>query len=184
MSINRPAWVHSAVEVLQLINKPLVQRLNSDARPLGLWIVEMGQLNLSKTGGGLRLVWSILGGPIDPGNPFAQQDPEQPAKTYAFRNCTVRADIGVDSPGTVGITADDIQQAEEVLRALIITINDKRPADKKSQIERWAGFTGNPGVRAICCQYEVTLVLSVLGDPILYKDITEADFTAVVGAPP
>jgi hypothetical protein len=186
MSINRPPWPHSAIEVLALINKELLQRLNSDARPQGLWTVEKGQLNLSKAGGGLRIVWSILGGPVKRGHPFGHDDPEQPAPCVAFRRCRLRADIGTDNPNTVGITTDDIQQAEEVLRALIIVWNNQRPADfdEDDQQERWDGFTGNPGVRNVACQYEVVPSLTVLGDPYLYKTITEVDGTPVVGAPP
>jgi hypothetical protein len=186
MSINRPSWPHSAIEVLELINKELVQRLNSAPRPQGLWTIEKGQLNLSKASGGLRIVWSILGGPIKRGHPFGHEDPEQPAPCVAFRRCRLRADIGTDNPNTVGITADDIQQAEEVLRALMIVWNNQRPADydDEEQQERWDQFTGEPGQRRIVCQYEVTCLLTVLGDPTLYKTITEADGTTVVGAPP
>jgi hypothetical protein len=186
MSLNRPDWPHTAVEALDKVNGDLIQRLNSDARPQGLWILETGQLNLSKAGGGLRIVWSILGGPIERGFPFAHDDPEQPAPCVAIRQCRLRADIGVDNPNTVGITSDDIKQAEEVLRALMIVWNKNYPADfdKAAQQERWTGFTGNPGVRQICCQYEVTLELTVLGDPYLYKTITEADQSQVIGAQP
>lgn len=186
MSINRPSWPHSAVEVLQQINKELLQRLNSDVRPQGLWSLEVGQLNLSKAGGGLRITWSVLGGRIHRGWPFSESEPEPPADCRAVRVCKLRADISVDNPATVGITPDDQMQAEEVLRALILVCNNQRPADfdEDEQQESWVGYTEDPGQRKIALRYEWTCLLTVLDDPRLYKIITAVDGTAVVGAPP
>ena len=186
MSINRPSWPHSAIEVLQLINRELVQRLNSDPRPQGLWSVETGQLNLSKAGGGLRIVWSVLGGRIMRGWPFSESEPELPAPCRAVRVCRLRADISVDKPDTVGITPNDQMQAEEVLRALILVCNNQRPADfdEDLQQEAWPGYTGDPGQRKIALSYEWTCLLTVLDDPDLFKTITAVEGMAVIGAPP
>lgn len=188
MSLNRPDWPHSAVQVIQKINAELVQRLNSDPRPAGLWSIDTGQLNLSRSMGGLRIVWSILGGRVQRGWPFAGSGatPEQPAKCVAVRLCRLRADIYCDNPNTVGITPDDQQQTEEILRALMIVWDRQRPADfdLDEQQEGWPDYTGDPGQRQIRAFYEVTCMLTVLADPYLYKTITEVDGTSVVGAPP
>lgn len=165
-----------------------MQRLNSDARPQGLWTIDKGQLNLSRTMGGLRIVWSILGGRIMRGWPFtgSASMPVQPAKCVAVRLCRLRADIFCDNANTVGLTPDDQQLTEEILRALIIVWNQQRPADFDidEQQEGWPNYTGDPGQRQIRAHYEVTCGLTVLADPYLYKDITEVDGSAVVGAPP
>lgn len=184
MSTNRPSWPHSAVEVLQQINAALLARLNGDVRPGGgLWTVETGQLNLSKPGG-LRIVWSILGGPIQRGAQY--QGPYQPAKCIAVRQCRLQAEIRLNKGaaqqvGAVGIAPDDIQTAEEVIRALCVVWNQLRPADfdEDLQEEQWDKFNEDPGQREIVCQYRVTPLLLVLRDPYLFKQIDSIDTTGV-----
>lgn len=184
MSINRPRWPHSAVQVIQQINAELMQRLNSDPRPQGLWALEVGQLNLSKQGGGLRIVWSILGGRIHRGWPF---DGDPPAPCRAVRLCKIRSDIFCNKPETVGITPDDYQQAEEILRAVILVWNNQRPADydDDEQQEGWpAKDNHDVGQRNIHLTYEVNVLLPVLDDPYLFKTITSVESTPVIGERP
>jgi len=126
MSINRPSWPHSAIDILEKLNPVLRDRLNSDPRPQGLWAIETGQLNLSRPGS-LQLIWSIIGGRIQRGAQY--QGPAMPAGCVAVRKLRLQAECRVNKPDTVGITPDDIRQAEEVLRALIIVWNQLRPAD-------------------------------------------------------
>jgi hypothetical protein len=129
MSINRPVWPHSTVELLDQINKELADRLNSDPRPSGLWTVETSQHALSKPGA-LRVVWSIIGGPIERGAQY--HGLQQPAKCVAARRCTVQAEIRTIEPKTEGFTPDDLRLADEVLRAIILVWDHQRPADYDS----------------------------------------------------
>ena len=73
-----------------------------------------------------------------------------------------------DNANTVGLTPDDQQLTEEILRALIIVWNQQRPADFDidEQQEGWPNYTGDPGQRQIRAHYEVTCGLTVLADPI------------------
>jgi hypothetical protein len=172
MSINRPSWPHSAVEILQQVNRLLVDRLNADptASAAGLWSVETGQLNLSKPGGH-RIIWSIQGGPIARG--WQTQGPDMPAKCVAIRMPTLQAEIRYKAAGNVGITTNDIQGAEEVIRALCIVWNQLRPADYDAQepSESWDAFTGDPGQREIVARFSMPLQCLVLQDPYLFKTI-------------
>lgn len=184
MSISRPSWPHSAVEVLASINRELVDRLNADPNPQGLWKVETGQLHLSKPGG-LRVVWSLLGGPIQRG--WQVQGPDMPARCVALRKLRLRAEIRTSQTGqtgvtTVGLTADTIQTAEEVLRALVLVWDHQRPADydEEEQEESWATYTEDPGQREIVCSFTVSILLPVLDDPHLFKRIDAIDSTGVV----
>lgn len=183
MSITRPSWPHSAVEVLASINRELVDRLNADPSQ-SLWKVETGQLNLSKPGG-LRVVWSILGGPIQRG--WQVQGPDMPARCVGIRKLRLRAEIRTSQTGqtgvtTVGLTADTIQRAEEVLRALVLVWDHQRPADydEEEQEESWATYTEDPGQREIVCSFAVSILLPVLDDPHLFKRIDAIDSTGMV----
>lgn len=183
MSINRPSWPHSAIDILEKLNPVLRDRLNSDQRPQGLWSIETGQLNLSRPGS-LQLIWSILGGRIGRGAQYL--GPDMPAGCVAVRKLRLQAECRVNRPDTVGITPDDIRQAEEVLRALIIVWNQLRPADfddEEEQEEQWSQFSGDPGQTAIIFQYRVTPWLMVLKDPYLFKQIDAIDATSVPVVP-
>lgn len=178
MSVNRPVWPHTAIEVLTQINTSLLKRLNSDAQPAGLWRCENGQLNLSKPGQ-LRIIWSILGGSIERGVQY--HGPDQPARCVAARRCRLQAEIRTNKPNTQGITDDDIKLAEEVLRALIIVWNQQRPADfdEDLQEEQWDGFSENPGQREIVLQYRVTPLLLVHADPYQFKQIETVESVGI-----
>lgn len=180
MSLNRPSWPHSAIQVLQKINAELVDRLNADPAPQALWRAEPGQLNLSKPGG-LRVIWSLAGGSIQRG--WQVQGPDMPAKCVAIRKLRLQAEVR--QPGTVGITPDTIQQAEEVLRALILVWDHQRPADydEEEQSEDWSAFTADPGQREVVCRYSVVILLPVLDDPYLFKTITSIDATGEIQKP-
>ncbi len=182
MSIMRPVWPHSAIEVLTQINNALIKRLNSDAQPSGLWRCENGQLNLSKPGQ-LRIIWSILGGPITRGVQY--HGPDQPARCVAARQCRLQAEIRTNKPDTQGITDDDIKLAEEVLRALVIVWNQQRPADfdEDLQEEQWDGFSENPGQREIVVRYLVTPLLLVHADPYQFKQIETVESVAIPVVP-
>lgn len=181
MSVSRPAWPHSAVDILEQLNPVLRDRLNADPQPQGLWGIETGQLNLSRPGA-LRVIWSILGGRID--RRGAQWlGPDMPAKCIATRKLRLQAECRVNKPGTVGITPDDIRQAEEVLRALLIVWNQLRPADfddEEEQEEQWSQFNEDPGQREIVFQCRITLFLPVLKDPYLFKQINSVDSTGEI----
>ena len=65
MSINRPSWVHSWAEMVQPINRDLLQRLNSDAQLSGgMWTIDATQMGLSRPGAH-RIIWAIEGGSIE-----------------------------------------------------------------------------------------------------------------------
>lgn len=182
MSLTRPSWVHSSVEVLERINRELVQRLNSDQQPAGLWRIDDSQYALSKPGA-LRIIWSILGGPIERGAQY--HGPDMPAKCVAARRCRLQAEIRTIDARTQGFTSSDLMLAEEVLRHVIIVWNKQRPADYDSdeQEEDWGPFTEEPGQRQIICRYRVTPLLLVLGDPYLFKTITSVESAGVLGTP-
>ena len=109
-----------------------------------------------------------------------------PAKCVAIRKLRLRAEIRTTntSQGTtaVGITPDTIQQAEEVLRALVVVWDHQRPADydEEEQSEDWTSFTADPGQREVVCTYTVTVLLPVLADPYLFKRIESIGSTGVV----
>lgn len=167
MSINRPSFPHTVIDVLRKINASLVKRLNSDPQPQGLWVVENGQLALSKPGGN-RIIWSIEGGPISRG--WQAHGPDEPARCVGIRKLRLSAEIRVNRPNTMGITSEDIEFAEEVLRALIIVWDQQRPADydEEEQAETWE-FNESAGQREIILKYRVTILLTVHADPYLWK---------------
>ena len=176
MSINRPTWKHSAVEILTDINAALVKRLNTDAQPAGLWKVETGQLNLSKPGH-LRIIWSIKGGPIARG--FPSQGPDMPAKCVGIWRCKLLAEVRVNEPRTEGITPADLLLGEEVQRALLLVWNEKRQADfdEEDPVSDWEPFTGNPGQREVGVTFAMPIAIMILGDPYLFKTITSVEST-------
>lgn len=180
MSINRPAWPHSAIQVLQRINAELADRLNADPAPQALWKAESGQLALSKPGG-LRVIWSLVGGPIQRG--WQVQGPDLPARCVGVRKLRLTAEIR--QPGDVGITADTIQRTEEVLRAIVVVWDHQRPADydEEEQSEDWSAFTSDTGQREVVVRYSVTILLPVLDDPYLFKTITSVDSVGEVVQP-
>lgn len=185
MSINRPSWPHSAIQVLAMINRELADRLNADPAPQALWKVESGQYALSGPGS-MRIIWSFIGGSIQRG--WQVQGPDQPAKCVGIRKLRLRAEIRTSSTNTsqgsssVGITPDVIQRAEEVIRALVVVWDHQRPADydEEEQSEDWGSFTSDPGQREVICSYTVTILLPVLDDPNLTKTITSVDSTGLV----
>lgn len=186
MSITRPDWPHSAVQVLAGINRLVMDRLNADPTQ-ALWKVETGQLNLSKPGS-LRIIWSILGGPISRG--WQTQGPDLPAHCRGIRKCRLQAEIRTNQTGqpgvsAVGITPDTLQKAEEVLRALVLAWDALRPGDfdEQEQSEDWTPYTEDPGQREIVCRYQMTIQLLVLDDPRLEKTINQVDSTGVVVQP-
>lgn len=176
MSINRPSWPHSTVELLEQISNELAMRLNSDPQPAGLWRVEFvtGQFALSRPGA-LRVIFSIVGGRIMRGAQYHGN--EQPAKCVASRVCTIRAEIRTIDARSQGFTKTDLMLADEVLRALILVWDHQRPADydEEEQRELWDGFTEEPGQRQIICRYEVTPLLLVHDDPWQFKTINSIE---------
>jgi hypothetical protein len=184
VSLNRPSWPHSAVEVLARINRALVDRLNAEPRPQALWTVETGQLNLSKPSG-LRIVWSLLGGPVERGAQYHGLD--MPARCVAVRKCRLQAEIRLNKgagqqAGAVGITPDDLQAVEEVVRALCIVWDEQRPADYSDSDpeEDWSGFTSEPGQREVVVRVRIQPLLLVLADPYEFKPIESIESTGVV----
>lgn len=173
-TLNRPPWKHSSVELLIKINQELANRLNSDPQQDYLWAIDPTQFQLSRPGA-LSITWSIIGGPIRRG--WQAYGPDQPAKCVAARLCRLQAEIRTIEPKSVGFTADDMLLAEEVLRQIVIVMNKLYPADydEDEQEEQWTGFTDDPGQRQIVCQYRVTPVLLVHGDPFLFKTITSIE---------
>lgn len=181
MSINRPSFPHTVIEVLEGINSSLVKRLNSDPQPQGLWTIENGQLNLSKPGG-MRIVWIIEGGNISRG--WQAHGPDEPARCIGVRKLRLTAEIRVNRPNTMGFTPEDIKLAEEVLRALVIVWDQQRPADydEEEQAETWE-FNENAGQREIVLKYRVTILLLVHADPYLFKTIQTVESTAIPVVP-
>jgi hypothetical protein len=184
MSLNRPAWPHTSIEVLEQIASEVAKRLNSDAQPGALWKVEYqsGQLALSKPGA-LRVIWSLIGGRIERG--FQAHGQQQPAKCVATRNCRLQAEIRVMDQQNVGITRTDLMLAEEVLRAIILVWDHQRPADfdSEEQEETWEAFTEDVGQREVICRYRVTIQLLVHDDPHLFKTIDSISASGEVVQP-
>lgn len=177
MSINRPPFPHTTVELLKRINKELLARLNSDPQSAGVWSIGKTQFQLSRPGA-LQVIWSIIGGPLSRGAQY--QGPDEPAKVVALRRCTLQAEIRTIDARTQGFTDEDVMLAEEVLRALVLTWDHQRPADFDSpespeQEEIWDGFTEDPGQRQIILRYRVTPQLEVHDDPWQFKTITELE---------
>lgn len=182
MSINRPDWKHSWVEVVQQLNAALLQRLNSDPQPGALWRIDDTQMGLSKPGA-LRLIWVIEGGSISRG--WQTHGPDMPAGCIAIRNLRARCEIRVVQTAGQGIDARALQLTEEVLRALLIVWNEQRPADYDGEEpeEQWDNFTGETAQREIVAQFRITLQLLVLGDPYLLKQIQSIDSTGEIIMP-
>lgn len=181
MSINRPSWVHSWAEMVQPINRDLLQRLNSDAQLSGgMWTIDATQMGLSRPGAH-RIIWAIEGGSIERGH--QAQGPDMPAPCVAIRKLRLRAEIRTASPpNQVGIDLRTMQIAEETLRAVMIILNKHRPADfdYEEQTEEWEDFTGETGQREIVCKFRWTLACLVLGDPYLTKPINQIDSTGEI----
>jgi len=177
MSLNRPSFPHSVVELLRPINAELLARLNSDAQPAGLWRIGESQFQLSRPGA-LQVIWSMVGGPISRAAQY--HGPDEPAKVVGLRRCTLRAEIRTLDARTQGFTDSDIMLAEEVLRALILVWDHQRPADydtpeSPDQEEIWDGFNEEPGQRQILLRYQVTPQLEVHDDPWQFKTIEELE---------
>ena len=94
---------------LQLLNKGLVARLNSDARPEAIWKAETGTLQLSRPGA-YRVIWQPVGGPVEKAS-MGQQGDEAVAPKIAERQLRVRAEIRAESTQRVGLTIEDINVA-------------------------------------------------------------------------
>jgi hypothetical protein len=181
-TLNRPPWPHSAVEIIAQINRGILERLNSDPQPRYLWTVEPNQYHLSAPGA-MRVIWSILGGPIERGAQYHGQG--QPGRCVGARRCRLQAEIRTIQPETVGITPEAQLLAEEVVRSLVIVWNKQRPADydQDLQEEDWGPFTGDPSQREIVCRYRVTPLLLVHGDPYLFKTIETTALAAGLQVP-
>lgn len=177
MSLNRPPFPHTTVELLKRINEELIARLNSDPQPNGLWSIGKTQFQLSRPGA-LQVIWSLIGGPISRAAQYQGQD--EPAKVVGLRRCTLQAEIRTIAPQSQGFTDDDMMLAEEVLRALVIAWDAQRPADfdtpdSSEQEEIWDGFNEDPGQRSILCRFRVTPQLEVHADLWLFKTIDSID---------
>lgn len=182
MSLMRPDWIHSWAEIQRQISADLVQRLNSDKQPAGLWKIDETQLGLSRPGG-QRIIWVIEGGSIARGH--QAHGPDMPAPCVAIRRLKLRAEIRTPAIQQVGIDARTLEATEEVLRAVILTVNKYRPADYDvdEQEESWTDFGESPAQREIVCQYRWTLECLVLGDPHQTKPINQIDATGEIVQP-
>lgn len=178
MSLMTPPWPYSAVQVLRVINTELAQRLNSSPSQMGpAWIVESGQMALSKPGS-FRVVWSLQGGPVEKG--FQFHGPDMPAPGIATRLCRLEAKIQALNPNVSGITDETIKAAEDVIRALIIVWQQKKPADYDDMQESWDEFTASPGQPMVVAKLSVVPKLCVLGDEYLFKIIDEVQSSGVL----
>lgn len=173
-----PPWPYSAVQVLRVINTELALRLNSSPSQMGpAWIVESGQMALSKPGS-FRVVWSLQGGPVEKG--FQFHGPDMPAPGIATRLCRLEAKIQALNPNVSGITDETIKAAEDVIRALIIVWQQKKPADYDDMQESWDEFTASPGQPMVVAKLSVVPKLCVLGDEYLFKIIDEVQSSGVL----
>jgi len=178
MSLMTPPWPYSAVQVLRVINTELALRLNSSPSQMGpAWIVESGQMALSKPGS-FRVVWSLQGGPVEKG--FQFHGPDMPAPGIATRLCRLEAKIQALNPNVSGITDETIKAAEDVIRALIIVWQQKKPADYDDMQESWDEFTASPGQPMVVAKLSVVPKLCVLGDEYLFKIIDEVQSSGVL----
>lgn len=103
----------------------------------------------------------------------------------AIRRLKIRAEIRAPAIQQAGIDVRILEAVEEVLRAVIITVNKYRPADYDidEQEESWGDFSESPAQREIVCQYRWTLECLVLGDPYLTKPINQIDATGEIVQP-
>lgn len=178
MSLMTPPWPYSAVQVLRVINTELALRLNSSPSQMGpAWIVESGQMALSKPGS-FRVVWSLQGGPVEKG--FQFHGPDMPAPGIATRLCRLEAKIQALNPNVSGITDETIKAAEDVIRALIIVWQQRKPADYDDMQESWDEFTASPGQPMVVAKLSVVPKLCVLGDEYLFKIIDEVQSSGVL----
>lgn len=178
MSLMTPPWPYSAVQVLRVINTELALRLNSSPSQMGpAWIVESGQMALSKPGS-FRVVWSLQGGPVEKG--FQFHGPDMTAPGIATRLCRLEAKIQALNPNVSGITDETIKAAEDVIRALIIVWQQKKPADYDDMQESWDEFTASPGQPMVVAKLSVVPKLCVLGDEYLFKIIDEVQSSGVL----
>jgi hypothetical protein len=167
-----------AVPLIQLLNRELAARLNSDPQPSGLWTIDLGQLALSKPGA-YRIIWRLIGGPVEKAS-RGQQGFEAAAPMIAHRYCRVRVEIRSIEARTVGLTAEDINLAERVQRAVIQVVNAQRSADYQDASEDWAQFTDEVSQRQVLFGFEFTVLLNVLDDPYLFKPIESVESTTQV----
>lgn len=167
-----------AVPLLQQINVELAARLNSDPQPSGLWSIDVGQLSLSKPGA-YKIIWRLIGGPVEKAS-RGQQGFEAVAPKLADRFCRVRCEIRSIEARTVGITAEDINLAERVQRAVIQVVNAQRSADWADGSEDWGQFTEDVAQRQVLFGFEFVIQLNVLDDPYQFKPIESIEATEVL----
>ena len=70
--------------------------------------------------------------------------------------------------------------AEDVIRALIIVWQQKKPADYDDMQESWDEFTASPGQPMVVAKLSVVPKLCVLGDEYLFKIIDEVQSSGVL----
>lgn len=155
----------SVVPVLRALNALVV------ARHPGL-VAEIGNMATTKPGNA-RLHWHWGRGKVAGG---FQIDGEV-AKVIAFRRVGLTAQIRHKSQPSQGITDRDYEDAEAVLRSLIIALDEHMSGDWEALSEDWSKTADGPSGAGVVVELALELSIKVLDDPYDHATIenTPAD---------
>lgn len=140
----------SVVRVLRAVNAQMKERMPE-------LVTEIGNQRASVPGC-QRLIWKLIGGPRAGG---IQVD--DGATVLDVREVTVVAEIRVKRPD-FGVTEDDYEAAEEVLRHLEIALRRVASADFRPGAEVWP-MSDEPEDAGAVVQVPISFSVKVLDDP-------------------
>lgn len=168
------------VPVLLRLNQRLVERLSYDANAGAMWAVDTGQLACSRSGA-LRVIWRLIGGPIELGPVGAQGDAAK-ADNIARRHPVIEAQIRAIDPRTSGLTAEDVNMAELVQRQLLWVLRERHSGDVeiKDLHEYWDEYTDSPAQNQVMLRLRFGLRVLVPDDPYNLQPYTETTATATL----
>lgn len=181
MSVMEPFSI-GVVPVLRLLNRRLVERLNCEPNQGALWRAETGQLACSKQGA-LRVIWRLVGGPIELGPVGAQGDAAK-ADNIGRRHPVIEAQIRAIDPRTSGLTDEDVNMAELVQRQILWVLRERLSGDVeiKDLHEFWDEYTESPAQNQVMQRLRFGLRVLVPDDPYNLQPYTETTATGVLTA--
>lgn len=136
--------------------------------------IEVGAHFLSKTGNG-KVIWSYDNADIEMGPSQGGQETSR-AKRVAYRKLNATAEIRVKEP-TTGLGEADYEKAEEMIRLLLICIDEICPADVTKITEDWTQVTDNITNGGLTVRVSFEFNLSVYGIPYSYATIEGIETT-------
>lgn len=100
------------------------------------------------------------------------------ARVLRFRNPIVRAEIRARKPTTTLYAVEDMARAEELLRNLVVVLDEQCPGDFTMQDEDWGVNRDDVSQFGVGCDVTFTLKVPVTDDPYQYAQVEELEETA------